>query len=355
MKKKRSLAILSAVVLTMALLAGCGGAKEQTQTGDQTPANQNENSADELDPLSMFPKLELPYEANADETIVEYEGGKLSAGEFETFLRVINFINPQQGSMISMADQEMIKVFAREYTATKILASRADEAVHAESVTQAEQTFEQIKGQYMSFFGEDAESKFAGFVEGHGVTKETIVEQMAIINDSITVLRNDLKDEDLKQIYDKMDVADRTLASVRHILISSETRTPEEALKIAQDVEGRLKNGEDFAQLAQEFSEDPGSKDNGGLYENAVVAQWVPEFKEAALTQPVGEVGPPVKTDYGYHIVKVESRQERTFDEMKDQLSGQALEAAYDSFSTDELDKLIVTYNIPEIKNAQAE
>lgn len=358
MKRKRSLAILSTVVLTMALLAGCGSADE-AQTGDETPASQDagqkEGAAENADdPLTMFPKLELPYTAEAGATIVEYQGGKLTAEEFETFLRVINFINPQQGAMIGMADQEMIKTFAREYTATKILADRADEAGHPESKKQAEQTFEQIKGQYLSIFGEGGESKFDTFVKGQGVTKETIVEQMAIINDSITVLSNDIDDADLKQVYDSMDVAERTVASVRHILITTEQRSPEEALKIAQDLETRLKNGEDFAKLAQENSEDPGSKDNGGLYENAVVTQWVPEFKEAALTQPVGEVGPPVKTDFGYHIVKVESRQEKSFDEMKDQLKGKALETAYDNFSTSELDKLIVSYNIPELNKAEA-
>lgn len=358
MKRKRTFAILSTAVLAMALLAGCGDTNENAQAGDQTPASQTDAgqtdgaAEDPNDPLTMFPKLELPYTVEPNATIIEYQGGKLTAEEFETFLRVINFMNPQQGSMIAHADQELLKTFAREYTATKILAERADDAVHTESKAQAEQTFEQIKGQYLTIFGD--ESKFETFLKGQDVSKERIVEQMAIFNDSIAALRNDIDDADLKQIYDKLDIADRTVASVRHILISSEKRSAEEALKIAQDLEARLKKGEDFAKLAQEFSEDPGSKDNGGLYENTAVTQWVPEFKEAALKQPVGEVGPPVKTDYGYHIVKVESRQEKSFDEMKDQLQGQALEKAYDEFSTSELDKLIIAYHIPELKNAAA-
>jgi len=356
MKKNRTLAILSAAILTLALLAGCGGDKGQA-AGEQNPASQTDGGQADgdanVDPLAMFPKLELPYTAEADATIVEYQGGKLNAQEFETFLRVINFINPQQGGMIAQADQEMLKFFAREYTGTKILAARADEATRKASRDQAEQTFDQIKKQYVMLLGE--ESKFDSVMKGQGLTKETVIEQMAVINDSIAVLNGEIDDADLKQIYDQLDVAERTVASVRHILISSEQRSEEEALKIAQDLEARLKKGEDFAKLAKEYSEDPGSKDNGGLYENANVSQWVPEFKEAALKQPIGEVGSPVKTDFGYHIVKVESRKEKSFDEMKNDLTGQALEKKYEEFGKSELDKLIVAYHIPEVKNAEAE
>jgi parvulin-like peptidyl-prolyl isomerase len=355
MKMKRSLAILSSVALTMTLLTGCGDAKENEQTSGQTPSNQTEAGKDEQaaadpnDPLTQFPKLDMPFTVEPDATIVEYQGGKLTGEEFEKFLRVINFMNPQQGTMIEIADKEALKAFAREYTGTKILAERADDAIKKESKELAEQTYEKIKGQYLAFIGKD-EAKFEKFLEGQAVSKEMIVDQMTIINNSINVLKKEIGDEELKKEYDAMDKADRTVASVRHILISSETRKPEEALKIAQDLEARLKKGEDFAKLAKEFSEDPGSKETGGLYENTVVTQWVPEFKDAALNQPVGEVGPPVKTSYGYHIIKVENRKENTFDEMKEDLRVKALEKAYDSFSKTELDKLISKYNIPEPK-----
>jgi len=205
----------------------------------------------------------------------------------------------------------------------------------------------------MGFLGKD-EAKFTKLIEGQGVTKEKVINQMALINDSINVLKKDINDAKLKPIYDSMDKASRTTASVRHILISTEKRAPEEALKLANDLEGRLKKGEDFAKLAKEFTDDPGSKETGGLYENADVTGWVPEFKEASLAQKVGEVGPPVKTDYGYHIIKVENRKEKTFDEMKDQLRASALEKGYDEFGKTELDKLITKYNVPEAKHPAA-
>ncbi|MGK5511126.1 peptidylprolyl isomerase [Brevibacillus formosus] len=348
---KRSVAILSSAVLVVALMAGCGGKAEEAKQETKTPANQTDGSNQAAnDPLVQFPKLTLPYAADQKAVIVEYQGGTVTGKEFEEFLRVINFMNPQQGTMIEMADSKSLKAFAREYTATKVLAGRSDDAMKKESKELAEKTFEKIKTQYMGFLGKD-EAKFNKLLEGQGVTKDMVVNQMDLINQSINVMKKNIDDATLKQTYDQMDKASRTVASVRHILISTEKRKPEEALKIANDLEARLKKGEDFAKLATEFTDDPGSKQSGGLYENADVTQWVQEFKEASLTQKVGEVGPPVKTNFGYHIIKVENRKEKTFDEMKEQLRASSLEKAYDTFAKSELDKLITKFNIPQSKN----
>ncbi|MGG4443873.1 peptidylprolyl isomerase [Brevibacillus fortis] len=352
---KRSVAILSSAVLVVALMTGCGGKAEEAKQDPTTPANQTDGGNQAAnDPLVQFPKLTLPYSADQKAVIVEYQGGTVTGQEFEEFLRVINFMNPQQGTMIEIADSNSLKAFAREYTATKVLASRSDDAMKKESKELAEKTFEKIKTQYMGFLGKD-EAQFNKLMEGQGVTKDMIVNQMDLINQSINVMKKNIDDATLKQTYDSMDKASRTVASVRHILISTEKRKPEEALKLSNDLVARLKKGEDFAKLATEFTDDPGSKQSGGLYENADVTQWVPEFKEASLNQKVGEVGPPVKTDFGYHIIKVENRKEKTFDEMKEELRANSLEKAYDNFAKNELDKLITKFNIPQSKNDAAE
>ncbi len=79
----------------------------------------------------------------------------------------------------------------------------------------------------------------------------------------------------------------------------------------AEEILTRAKNGEDFAALAKEFSEDPGSKDKGGLYEGVVKKQMVPEFENAALSVQPGEIVPTlVETNYGYHIIKLEKKGE---------------------------------------------
>ena len=82
--------------------------------------------------------------------------------------------------------------------------------------------------------------------------------------------------------------------------------------KTAEDVLARVKNGEDFTKLAKEFSEDPGSKDKGGLYEGVTIGQFMPEFEKAALELEPGQVSPNlVETSYGFHIIKLEKKGEK--------------------------------------------
>ena len=94
--------------------------------------------------------------------------------------------------------------------------------------------------------------------------------------------------------------------------------------------EKALAEGADFAKLAAEFSDCP-SKANGGDLGRFVRGQMVPEFDEAAFTQKIGEIGPVIKTSFGYHIVKVtvrEDAKEIKFDDIKNNIiEGMTMEA----------------------------
>jgi parvulin-like peptidyl-prolyl isomerase len=84
----------------------------------------------------------------------------------------------------------------------------------------------------------------------------------------------------------------------------------------AQQILDRAKNGEDFAKLANEFTEDPGNKSpkgelQGGLYKDVRKGQMVPPFEQAALALEPGQVAPElVESDFGYHIIKLEKKGE---------------------------------------------
>jgi len=125
-----------------------------------------------------------------------------------------------------------------------------------------------------------------------------------------------VSDDDVKAFYEKHK--DRfkqpELASVRHILVSTKREGEEKGLSDAEakakvaKIQAELKKGAKFDALAKKYSDDPGSKENGGLYEDADPSGWAPEFGAAARTQPIGKVGAPVKTQFGYHLIKVEGR-----------------------------------------------
>lgn len=113
-----------------------------------------------------------------------------------------------------------------------------------------------------------------------------------------------ITDEDIKNYYDQNKASFTTEEQVRasHILVA----TKEEADAIVK----QLKEGADFAALAKEKSLDTGSKDNGGDLDFFSKGSMVQEFEASAFSLKVGEVSAPVKSEYGYHIIKVTDRKE---------------------------------------------
>jgi len=139
-----------------------------------------------------------------------------------------------------------------------------------------------------------------------------------------------VSDEELRKYYDEHKQDYNTIRA-RHILIrykgsrvplkpNQKDLTEEEALAQAQDIRKRLAAGADFAQVAQQESDDPGSAAKGGDLGEFHKGMMVAPFDDAASTLPVGEISEPVKTPYGYHIIQVQSREAKTFEEVKDEI-----------------------------------
>ena len=121
-------------------------------------------------------------------------------------------------------------------------------------------------------------------------------------------------------------------AKGRHILIrykgsavplrpGTKESTEEEALAKATDLKKKLDAGADFATLAKAESDDTGSGANGGDLGLFKRGQMVPAFEQAAFAQPVGKVGDPVKTQFGYHLIKMDSKESKNFDEVKAEIT----------------------------------
>jgi foldase protein PrsA len=111
-----------------------------------------------------------------------------------------------------------------------------------------------------------------------------------------------ISDADVKSYLDKNHATLDTQAQVRarHILVAD--------LKLANEIEAKLKGGANFADLAKQYSSDPSSKVKGGELGFFSKGQMVPAFQAAAFSQPINVVGPPVKSPFGYHIIEVEEK-----------------------------------------------
>lgn len=137
-----------------------------------------------------------------------------------------------------------------------------------------------------------------------------------------------MTDAALKQTYEEAVKQQKPEEEVRarHILFRADPDNKEAAAaaeKKAKDVEARLKKGEDFAKLASELTEDPSGKQDGGDLGFFTKEQMVPEFATAAFAMKPGEVSQPVKTQFGWHVIKLEEKREKpvpTFDEVKPQI-----------------------------------
>lgn len=126
-------------------------------------------------------------------------------------------------------------------------------------------------------------------------------------------------DDEINKLYEEKIFGDIT---AKHILISPEvaddatdaekTAAEEEALKEANEIISKLKNGEDFEKLAKEYSDDESNASNGGKLDAFVHGDMVEEFEEAAKKLENGKyTTTPVKTTYGYHIIYKESQKDK--------------------------------------------
>ncbi len=131
----------------------------------------------------------------------------------------------------------------------------------------------------------------------------------------------------MRKYYDDHK-GDFETANGRHILIrfkgspvplrAGQTElTEEESLAKVNGILKRVAAGEDFAEIAKKESDDTGSGAAGGALGDFPHGMMVPAFDQAAFAQPIGEVGQPVKTQFGYHIIQIQSKKNKTFEEAK--------------------------------------
>ena len=160
-------------------------------------------------------------------------------------------------------------------------------------------------------------------------------------------------DEGLRNLYEATkDQYQEDLVCASHILVlaGSGNAVPTDAqyataLTSIKDIQSQIKGPSNFPEIAEAKSQDPGSATSGGALPCSPKGSYVTEFDDAAWAQPIGVVGEPVKTEFGYHLVLVTARGKLTFEQLKDSLKQSVVDNA-DAIVGAELVRIAATASI---------
>lgn len=284
-----------------------------------------------------------------DQVAAKVNDRVITVGEFNKNVALIKKIfEAQSGSDIWTKDAGDGKTFEqaiREQILEKMITDELilQEAEKAELKVDQKQIEAQYQSVKNTILGNKVE--YEKFKKDNGITEEFLKEQLK--KDYLVFeYRNKynkehpITDKVALEYYDKnksLYEVDQVRAS--HILIKtvddamkplSEDKVKEAESNI-KEVLVRAKNGEDFSKLASQFSQDPGSAKIGGDLGFFGKGQMVKEFEETAFAMKPGEISEVVKTQYGYHIIKVtdKKKESKSFEDVKDSLKAKMEEEAY--------------------------
>lgn len=159
-----------------------------------------------------------------------------------------------------------------------------------------------------------------GFMDKYAQQAATMTSFMKFIQE-----KSKPTEKEVKEYFDK--TAEKVDAS--HILLSTKDKNGkplskekiEEVKKKAEDIYNKAKGGEDFAKLAKEFSQDPGSAVKGGELGTFAKGAMVPEFDKTVFSMKVGEISKPIETQFGFHIIKLNKKEKEDFNKVKAQIT----------------------------------
>lgn len=290
---------------------------------------------------------------NDQKTVAVYEGGTITEKEFAAYEGASRLFNPYYDQLLQM-DPTFRESVLKQKIAIETIYEKASEDIKKQEQDVSEEDFKSFKeGMTTSVGGEE---QWDELLKGLSIDEDDLKDYIVKSNTVRSHFLSQADDAAKQKKYEQMAAEHQfDVASVRHILIATKDsatqevlRTMEEALARANEVKQKLDEGADFATLVTEYSDDPGSKNSGGLYENANVNNWVEGFKDAALTLPLNTVSDPVETEYGYHVMRVEKRETQPYDQVKDAVESSVIQDQFGSYMDNELPGLIKEITLPQ-------
>jgi peptidyl-prolyl cis-trans isomerase C len=273
--------------------------------------------AAETDKAPAPPKpVGKPSEASADTVVAKGKGVEVTRSQLDEAVQSFKANAAAKGKEITPEQTAMIEpALLDRLIQTQILISKATDAEKAKAKEDAIQSLKEAKTNAPS------EEIFNAQLKAMGTTQEQLVKTIAEQGTAEAVVLRELKinitDADVRKFYDDTNNAAKfeqpEMVRANHILLmTQDPKTNQELSKAEKDakrkkMEGLLKRakaGEDFAKLAREYSEDPGSKDKGGEY-TFPRGQMETNFESAAFALKPNEISDIITTRYGYHIIKL--------------------------------------------------
>jgi foldase protein PrsA len=287
------------------------------------------------------------------EVAAVFKGGQITYGELNKYIETTGFLNPQQAQNTGQPGYD--EYMAKQLVVFKVVGGRAS----AESIKAADV---KVKEQYDSFktYYNANKATMDPALKAANLQLTDIEAYLHTAFNALMDMSSKVTDQQIKDDFDAKLKADKdafTTATIDHILISLKDpadttgekvlRTDAEALKRALEVKDKLTKGGDFAALAKEYSDDPGSKDSGGRYTSSNISRYVPEFKKAAAELPINTISDPVKTSFGYHIMKIIDRKVGVLADEKETLRMGLADGLFNDFMTKDFLTLGYKSNIP--------
>ncbi|MFL8887952.1 peptidylprolyl isomerase [Helcococcus kunzii] len=323
--KNKKLVIL---VLSLSLvLSACGQNKNETgkETNTQESAGET-NAKNTQGTLKTISDIKDPenFRDKKDKFMV-IDGKEVSYGQFYKFYDLYSSVM----SMRQNLSTELVNLFVRDKIVQDELNKEKIEVTDQEIVDEVNSYISNLGGddkfqEYLSVLGTDAET----FKQN---IKNTIANRKHI---ELFKKNNPVKDEELKKYYEEnKDSIDSVEAM--HILVKDEAK--------AKEVVEKLKKGEDFKKVSDEYSIDKAAKNKGGQLGKVSKNGYDATFVEAAFKLKENEISEPVKTKFGYHIIKV-TKNNVGVDKNKEKISNTLADKAYNDDITAKINKLKIEF-----------
>ncbi|MDD4801732.1 MAG: peptidylprolyl isomerase [Syntrophomonas sp.] len=294
-----------------------------------------------------------PQESRA---IAEVNGEKLTQNEYEQHFSFVKAdFESQQGVKLDDAkDKELIKSISDMTYEDLIMQRLIRQETKKQGITVNEADVDAMFDYFKEIQNRSGSDGFKKFLEDTKITEKGLRSEIEItqlyqkLGDKVAGNLQISDEEVLKYYNDNRDTFQEPGGiQIYHILVDNEQK--------AGEIMEKVKQGSDFATLAQEYSTDSGSKDKGG--DVGLVNEttnFVPEFKQVALTLQPGQLyQQPVKSQFGYHIIKAGEKKAPTaltYEQVKVQLKQQMTQTEQEKFLNNYLEKIKSEADIKDLR-----